>query len=212
MNENCLYLNMLLERYPVLDICKEDIFTAYDVLAKCFAGNKKLLIAGNGGSAADSMHIVGELMKSFVLPRKLNKEICKSIDKHCEHADHLKINLQMALPAIALVNEIGLITAYGNDVVQDLVYAQQILGYGNKGDVFLGITTSGNSKNIIYAAETAKAKGMKVIVLTGKSGGKIKNIVDVCVTVPEEETYKVQELHQPLYHAWCLELERTFFK
>ncbi|MDO5787117.1 MAG: SIS domain-containing protein [Phascolarctobacterium sp.] len=208
---NFLHIDDLIIRYPVLDVCHKDIVSAYEILENCFKNVNKLLVAGNGGSAADALHIVGELMKSFVLSRKLSHELCKAIDNNCEHADYLKDNLQMALPAIALVGEIGLTTAYSNDVAPDLAFAQQVLGYGNTGDVFLGISTSGNSQNIIYAAELAKAKGMYVVGLTGKSGGKLKDLCDVCIKVPEKDTFKVQELHLPVYHALCLELEREFY-
>lgn len=210
MAEKYRHLDDLVARYPELLECEKDIVAVYEVLAKCFQKSNKLLVAGNGGSAADALHIVGELMKAFVLPRKLSGELCDAIDANCEHADYLKQNLQMALPAIALVSEIGLTTAYSNDVAPDLVFAQQVLGYGNEGDVFLGITTSGNSKNIVYAAEVAKAKGMRVIGLTGKTGGNLVGLCDICIRVPEHETYKVQELHLPVYHALCLELENNY--
>lgn len=207
---NCL--NNLIHRYQRLEVCKDDIFCAYNILEKCFKNGNKLLVAGNGGSAADALHIVGELMKSFVLPRRLSKDVCEQIDKRCEDADYLKSHLQMAMPALALVNEIGLTTAYSNDVAPDLAFAQQVLGYGVAGDVFLGITTSGNSENIIYASQIARAKGMQVIGLTGTSGGKQDRVSDVCIKVPESETYKVQELHLPIYHAICLELEKQLFQ
>lgn len=210
MGNTCL--NQLIQRYPKISVCYDDILNATNILAKSFANGKKLLVAGNGGSAADALHIVGELMKAFVLPRNLSKELSEAIDSNCEHTDYLKKNLQMALPAIALVSEIGLTAAYSNDVAPDLVFAQQVLGYGNEGDVFLGISTSGNSKNIIYAAEVAKARGMKVIGLTGEAGGQLKDYSDVCIKAPEKETYKIQELHLPIYHAICLELEKRFFE
>ena len=211
MGKEYKHLEGLIKRYPDLEACHKDVVSAYEILENCFKNGNKLLIAGNGGSAADALHIVGELMKSFVLPRKLEKSIVNSIDKNCKHNDYLKKNLQMALPAIALVSEIGLTTAYGNDVAPDLVFAQQVLGYGNAGDVFLGITTSGKSKNTIYAAEIAKAKGLYVVALTGDNGGAIKDLADVCIRVPEKETYQIQELHLPIYHAICLELEKSFF-
>ena len=210
MGKEYKHLDNLIKRYPALGVCHKDIVSAYEILENCFKNGNKLLVAGNGGSAADALHIVGELMKSFVLPRKLSHEFCVAIDKNCEHANYLKDNLQMALPAIALVGEIGLTTAYSNDVAPDLIFAQQVLGYGNAGDVFLGISTSGNSQNIIYAAEVAKAKGMYVIGLTGITGGKLADICDVCIKVTEIETYKVQELHLPVYHAICLEVENFF--
>lgn len=211
MGKEYKHLDDLIVRYPALEVCQDDIVSAYKILENCFKSGNKLLVAGNGGSAADALHIVGELMKAFALPRKLSRELCEAIDNICEHADYLKGNLQMALPAIALVGEIGLTTAYSNDVAPNLVFAQQVLGYGNPGDVFLGISTSGNSQNINYAAEIAKAKGMFVIGLTGEKGGKLADICDVCLKVPMVETYKVQELHLPIYHAICLELENFFF-
>ena len=205
------YIEELLERHNKLIVCKNDIVNSYNILERCFLDNKKLLIAGNGGSAADALHIVGELMKAFVLPRKLNKQICDSIEKNSKNSAYLKENLQMALPAISLVSEVGLTTAYCNDVASDLIFAQQVLGYAETEDVFLGISTSGNSINIIYAAEVAKAMGMYVIGLTGETGGRLKDICDVCIRVPEKETFKVQELHLPVYHALCLEIEKRFF-
>lgn len=209
MENTCL--NQLIQRYPKISVCYDDILNATNILAKSFANGKKLLVAGNGGSSADALHIVGELMKSFVLPRKVDSILSSKIDAYCKHAEYLKSNLQMALPAIALVSETGLITAYSNDVSPDLIFAQQVLGYGNVGDVFLGITTSGNSKNIIYAAELARAKGLTVLALTGETGGAMKELADVCIRVPEIETFKIQEIHLPIYHAICLELENKFF-
>ena len=206
------HIDELVARYRNLIVCKQDIIEAYNVLNNCFSNGNKLLVAGNGGSAADALHIVGELMKAFVLPRKLNKQLCDAIEKNSKHAEYLKENLQMALPAIALVGEVGLTTAYSNDVAPDLMFAQQVLGYAKAGDVFLGISTSGNSKNIIYAAEIAKAMGMYVIALTGETGGKLKDACDVCIKVPEKETFKIQELHLPVYHALCLEIEDNFFR
>ena len=209
MDNNYEHIETLIKRYPALAVCKQDIVNAYVILEESYRKGNKLLVAGNGGSAADALHIVGELMKAFVLPRKLNKQICDALDKNSQNAEYLKKNLQMALPAIALVGEVGLTTAYSNDVAPDLMFAQQVLGYAKTGDVFLGISTSGNSKNIIYAAEVAKAMGMKVVGLAGMSGGKLKDICDVCIKVPETETFKVQELHLPVYHALCLEIEKN---
>lgn len=212
MERSFEHLETLLKRYPALAVCEQDIVNAYLLLENCYKNGNKLLIAGNGGSAADALHIVGELMKAFVLPRKLNKQLCDAIDANSQNAEYLKANLQMALPAIALVGEVGLTTAYSNDVAPDLMFAQQVLGYAKAGDVFLGISTSGNSKNIIYAAEVAKAMGMKAIGLTGATGGKLKEVCDVCIKVPEKETFKVQELHLPVYHALCLEIEKEMFE
>ena len=211
MDKNYEHIETLIKRYPALAGCKQDIVNAYVILEESYRKGNKLLVAGNGGSAADALHIVGELMKAFVLPRKLNKQICDALDKNSQNAEYLKKNLQMALPAISLVGEVGLTTAYSNDVAPDLMFAQQVLGYAKPGDVFLGISTSGNSKNIIYAAEVAKARGMRVIGLTGENGGKMKGVSDVCIKVPEKETFKVQELHLPVYHAICLEVEKSIF-
>lgn len=207
------FLDDLIIRYPVLENCRKDIEKAFDIIAEGYQNGGKLLVAGNGGSASDSEHIVGELMKSFVLPRKLDKEcVDKLIAADAVLGAELGEKLQGALPAIALVDHVALSTAYLNDVDPLLGFAQQVNGYGVKGDIFLGITTSGNSKNILYANTVAKAKGIKTIALTGKDGGKIRSMVDVSIIVPESETFKIQELHLPVYHCLCLMLEHTFFK
>lgn len=206
------YIEELVGRYPVLVSSQEDIIKGYQVLEKCYASGGKLLVAGNGGSASDANHIVGELMKGFCLPRKLTEDFSlklQSVD--AERGAVLADKLQGALPAIALDNHNALNTAFTNDVDGLLTYAQQVLGYGNEEDVFLGISTSGNAGNVMYAAVTAKAKGMKVIGLTGKTGGKLAGVADVCIRVDETETYKVQELHLPIYHCLCLMLEERFF-
>ena len=206
------YVDELIERYPVLDDSREDIVKAYLTLEESYLHGGKLLVAGNGGSAADANHIVGELMKGFCLPRKMSEEFAdklKAVDE--ERGAELADKLQGALPAIALDNHNALNTAFMNDVDGALIYAQQVNGYGNAGDVFLGITTSGNAGNVMYAAVVAKAKGMKVIGLTGKTGGKLAGVADVCIRVNETETYKVQELHLPIYHCLCLMVEKRFF-
>lgn len=202
----------LFERYPVLDVCRNDIWNAYETLKVSYENEGKLLVAGNGGSASDSEHIVGELMKGFVKPRKLSEEFgqkLKSVDE--QMGKELAEKLQGAMPAIALVDHVALSTAYLNDVDPLLGFAQQINGYGKAGDVFLGISTSGNSKNILYACTIAKAKGLKVIGLTGRDGGKLKEMSDVTIVVPESETFKIQELHLPIYHCLCLMLESYFW-
>jgi len=214
MNEktNCI-LEDLIKRYPVLISSKSDIEEAYKVLRKSFSQGNKLLIAGNGGSAADSEHMVGELMKGFVKERKITKEFQNALMKvDKEVGFELSEKLQQGLPAIALVGHSSLTTAYLNDVDPMLGFAQQVNGYGNKGDIFFGISTSGNAKNIKYASVVAKAKGMQVIGLTGKDGGELKNIADVSIVVDEKETYKIQELHLPVYHVLCLMLEERFFE
>jgi D-sedoheptulose 7-phosphate isomerase len=190
----------------------DDILKAYQIMELSFSNGGKLLVAGNGGSASDSEHIVGELMKSFVLPRTLDGDyVERLISTDNELGSELSKKLQGALPAIAVVDHIALSTAYLNDVEPTLGFAQQVSGYGNSGDVFWGITTSGNSRNILYANTVAKAKGLKTIALTGKDGGRIKNMADVVIVVPEDETYKIQELHLPIYHCLCLMLEERFF-
>lgn len=207
-----LYLEELIERYPSLASVKEDIWASYKMLEEAYSNRKKLLVAGNGGSAADSEHIVGELMKGFVKPRQLSGEIVdKLIETDAELGQVLAEKLQGALPAIALVDHVALSTAYLNDVDPLLGFAQQINGYGNEGDVFLAISTSGNSKNILYACTIARTKNMKIIGLTGKTGGKLKDMSDISIVVPENETYKIQELHLPIYHSLCLMLEEVFF-
>ncbi len=205
-------LSLLIERYPKLAVCKEDIKNAYELLEAAYTQGRKLLVCGNGGSASDSEHIVGELMKEFKLKRKVYSDqaaALKVIDP--ELGPILADNLQGALPAICLTGHSSLTTAFMNDANADLVFAQQVNGYGKPGDVFLGISTSGNSKNVLYAAVNAKAKGLKVIGLTGAKENKLMTYADVCIRVPETETYKIQELHLPVYHCLCLMLEEHFF-
>lgn len=205
-------LDLLIERYQKLSVCKDDIANAYELIETCYTHGGKLLIAGNGGSSADAEHIVGELMKGFKNPRKLSKEYAERlITANPEFGKTLAENLQGALPAIALDGHPALSTAYQNDCEPLLCFAQQVNGYGNVGDVLLGISTSGNSKNVLYAAVTAKAKGMRVIGLTGQKESKLSEMADVCIRVPETETYMVQELHLPVYHTICLMIEEDEF-
>ena len=207
------YIDLLILRYPQLIVAKDCIVEAYQILEESYTNDGKLLVAGNGGSAADAEHIVGELMKGFVNPRKLEAEYSDAlITVNKELGRVLSENLQGALPAIALDGHLALTTAYLNDCEPLLCFAQQVNGYGRKSDVFLGISTSGNSRNILYAATVAKAKGMKVIGLTGEKDSKLSEISDTCIQVPETETYKIQELHLPVYHCLCLMLEDTFFE
>lgn len=206
------HIEVLVNRYPVLNSVKDEIVEAYFLLVESYKNEGKLLIAGNGGSAADAEHIVGELMKGFKLPRKLNENFTdKLISENEELGTVLAESLQGALPAIALDGYPALSTAYMNDCEPLLCFAQQVNGYGKAGDVFLGISTSGNSKNILYAATTAHAKGMKVIGLTGAKDSKLTQMSDVCIKVPQTETYMIQELHLPVYHCLCLMLEDEFF-
>ena len=198
----------LIERYPKLDSEKENITQALEVMFECYKNKGKLLVAGNGGSAADAEHIVGELMKGFVEPRKLQKEYVEKLEAvDSEMGRELGEKLQGALPAISLVGHTALSTAYLNDVDPLLGFAQQLNGFGQENDVFLAISTSGNSKNILYTCVVAKAKGMKIVALTGGSGGKLKYMADIAIVAPETETYKIQEYHLPIYHWLCLNLE-----
>ena len=206
------HIDTLLRCYPELEPIKESICEAAGVLAECYENKGKLLIAGNGGSAADSEHIVGELMKSFVLDRHVESDFASALcSVDATLGEVLSKHLQGALPAIALDGHLALTTAYMNDCEPLLCFAQQIYGYGKAGDVFLGISTSGNSKNVLYAAVTARAKGMKVIGLTGEKESRLSAISDICIRVPQTETYKIQELHLPIYHCLCLMLEERFF-
>lgn len=210
--EPTAHVESLVGRYPALEPSKEDIRRAYDILEECFRNGGKLLIAGNGGSAADAEHVVGELMKGFRLPRKTDRAFADklmAIDQ--DLARELSEKLQGALPAMALTGHAALSTAYLNDVDGRYCFAQQVYGYGAEGDAFLGISTSGNSANVIAAAVVAKARGMKVVGLTGEGGGRLGELADVTVRVPERETHKVQEFHLPVYHCLCLMLEERFF-
>mgnify|MGYP000442331105 FL=1 len=206
------HIDLLVERYPSLESAKNDIVAAYLLLEESYENGGKLLVAGNGGSAADAEHIVGELMKGFKLLRKPETDFAeKLVAENQELGSVLAENLQGALPAIALDGHPALSTAYMNDCEPLLCFAQQVNGYGKAGDVFLGISTSGNSKNVLFAATTAHAKGMKVIGLTGAKDSKLKDMSDVCIKAPQTETYMIQELHLPIYHCLCLMLEDRFF-
>ena len=210
MNE----LERLMKRYPQLVGCREAITETYQVLEESFRNGGKLLICGNGGSAADSDHIVGELMKGFLMPRKLDQAMADKMQQVCpDEADYFMKNLQGALPALSMVNQVALNTAFANDQAPDLSFAQQLLGMGDAGDVLLAISTSGNSTNVIYALQMAKVKGVRTIALTGKSGGKIKsrNLADITICVPDDETFRIQELHLPVYHMLCIAAENEFF-
>lgn len=205
-------INVLIERYPQLSCIADDLYASYKLIEDSYKKGGKLLIAGNGGSAADAEHIVGELMKGFKLPRKVEDTFAASLcEINEELGSVLAQNLQGALPAIALDGHPALSTAYMNDCEPLLCFAQQVNGYGKEGDVFLGISTSGNSKNVLYAAVTARAKGMKVIGLTGAKDSKLEQMSDMCIKVPQTETYMIQELHLPVYHCLCLMLENEFF-
>ena len=204
----------LIARYGALEVCRADLTAAVTALCESYRAGHKLVVCGNGGSASDAEHIVGELMKGFLLPRKLGANWAKKLREVCpDEADYLLENLQGALPALSLVNQVALNTAFANDQAPDLSFAQQIFGMGNAGDVLLGISTSGSSANVIYAIQMARAKGMKTIALTGESGGKIgaRALADICIRVPDAQTYRIQEYHLPIYHMLCIAVENEFF-
>lgn len=206
------YIDLLIKRFPCLMQCQEDIINAYLILEECYVTDHKLLIAGNGGSAADSEHIAGELMKRFKISRPISNELTsKLIEVDPVRGKNLAENLERGLMAIPLVAHEALTTAYINDVDGLGVFAQQLLGFGRAGDVFLGISTSGNSKNVMNATVVARALGIKVIGLTGALGGELADTADVVIKVPQTETYMIQELHLPVYHCLCLMLEERFF-
>lgn len=206
------YVDLTIKRYPALATIKQDIIDGYLVLEQGYRRGGKLLVAGNGGSAADSEHIAGELMKRFKKPRPVSEEMAKKlISADCVRGKELAKKLECGLMTIPLVAHEALSTAYINDVDAKGIFAQQLFGFGREGDVFLAISTSGNSENIINATVVARALKMKVVALTGATGGELAKVADVCVKVPETETYKVQEYHLPIYHCWCLMLEDNFF-
>ena len=205
-------LSNMLAEHPALIPCRKDIEAAFTILKTTYENGGKALVCGNGGSAADSEHIVGELMKGFMLARKLPEEICNKIKAASGgNGDYICNNLQGALPAISLVSQSALISAFSNDIAADMVFAQQVYGYGKAGDSFIGLSTSGNAKNVLYAAQVAKAVGLKTIAFTGQTGGALKDVCDVCICVPSTITPRVQEYHLPVYHTLCVMLEEVFF-
>lgn len=193
----------LLTRYPALRVCEADIHAAVDLIVRTYSAGGKLLLAGNGGSCADCDHVVGELMKGFLLTRPVTD---------ARIPDALRQNLQGALPAISLPSQSAALTAFLNDVEPSTVYAQLLYGYARENDLFVGISTSGNSKNVVNAARVAKALGIATLALTGEKESELSRISDVSIRVPEAETYKVQELHLPVYHYLCAAVEAHFFK
>lgn len=195
-------MNELLSRYPQLDECKDDIKKALDLILDTYRNGGKILVCGNGGSAADSEHIVGELMKGFLKKREVTD---------VRIPEHLRKNLQGALPAISLPSQSAILSAFLNDVEPDMIYAQLVYGYAKENDLVIGISTSGNSKNIVNAVETANCMGVKTLSLTGKNESTLSKISTVTVQVPETETYKIQELHLPVYHYLCAAAENIFF-
>ena len=204
----------LIERYPALAVCREDLRAAVQAICESYAGGHKLLVCGNGGSASDSEHIVGELMKGFLLPRKLGAKEQQAFERACPaSAAYLMENLQGTLPAISLVNSVGLGTAFANDQAPDLVFAQQVLGLGAAGDTLIAISTSGSSQNVLYALDVARAKGLRTIALTGAKGGRMaaEHLAETVIRMPATETFKIQEYHLPVYHMLCIAAEHEFF-
>ena len=195
-------LQELLNRYPELTECEEQIKDALELIRDTYKKGGKVLVCGNGGSCSDSEHIVGELMKGFKKMRKVTDE---------RIPEELREGLQGALPAISLTSQTGLLTAFINDVDPDMMYAQLTYGYAKENDLIIGLSTSGNSKNVVNAAKVAKAIGAKAMALTGKKESKLSEICDVCIKVPETETYKIQELHLPVYHYLCAQIEEDMF-
>ncbi len=206
-------INELIKRYPALKECRENIEKAKDAIIDCYEKGGKLLLCGNGGSAADCDHIVGELMKGFMLNRALSDAKKEAMKKNCDQLDDALLSkLQGALPAVSLPSVTALNSAFCNDVDAELVYAQPLMSLAKEDDILIAISTSGNSANVVATAKVARGLGIKVIALTGKSGGKLASLADISLRVPETETYKVQELHLPVYHCLCAEIEKHFFK
>ena len=199
--------NELFERYPCLEECKDDIKSAYDTIINCYQNGSKLLCCGNGGSAADCDHLVGELMKGFLKKRPLSAD-----EKDAFGDDFVADNLQKGLPAISLCAHSALMTAFENDAVPTLVFAQQVYAYAKEGDILIAFSTSGNSENVVYAVKAANAKGIKTISVTGKKDSKLNELSTVCIRLPETETFKIQELTLPVYHCLAAMVEDYFYQ
>ncbi len=207
------YISQLIQRYPILSENEKDIRLFCEMLINCYEWGGKLLVCGNGGSCADAEHISGELMKGFLKKRPLSDEQKAKMISAVPELENIDIGmLQQGLPVYTLNSGVALTTAFANDCDPDLIYAQQVFAMGKKGDVFLGISTSGNAKNVYSAAAVAKSMGIKTAALSGRNGGILKEICDVSIVVNEDETFKIQELHLPVYHAICATVEEHFFK
>ncbi|MBQ5764936.1 MAG: SIS domain-containing protein [Clostridia bacterium] len=205
-------IEMLTQKYPQLEVVAKDVDAATDKIIQCYKKGGKVLLCGNGGSAADCTHIVGELMKGFMKKRPVAEKQAKALKKANPNIDdEFLSNLQCGLPAVNLCESQALLSAFCNDVDPEYIYAQQVFGLGKKGDVFIGLSTSGNAKNVNLAANIAKALGLTVIGMTGQRDSKLSENSDICIKVPETETYKIQELHLPVYHAICDAVEAEFF-
>lgn len=206
-------IEKLYKRHPSLISCKKDIASAIDMIKECYKKGNKVITCGNGGSAADAEHIVGELMKGSCKMRKVSSKFREKVSKtYPKEAKRICDNLQTPLPAISLTSHISFTTAFNNDMNPEFTFAQQLFGLGKEGDVLIAISTSGQAKNVINTCKLAKVLGIKTIAMTGKDGGALKNICDVTIRVPEKETFLIQEYHLPIYHTICSAVEDVFFK
>lgn len=207
------FVNAFFERHPDLLPLKDQILEACHTLITVFQNGNKLLLCGNGGSCADCDHIAGEFLKGFLLKRPVYTEIQNVMaDKYGEMGAEIAEKLQMGLPTISLVTHSAAISAFENDVDPELIYAQQVLAYGKPGDVLIGISTSGGAKNVAAAVMTANSIGVKTIGLTGKDGGKLAQLADLALIMPECETYRIQEDHLAVYHLLCAVVEYEIFE
>jgi len=205
-------IEQLISTYPKLEVCASQIQAAFQMLRSCYQDGGKVLTCGNGGSAADAEHIVAELMKGYLLKRSIPAEMRARLQSSGPQAgDYVADRLQGALTAISLVSQNALVSAIANDTAADMVFAQQVYGYGRKGDTLIGLSTSGASRNVIHAVEVARALGLRTIAFTGPTGGALKSLCDVCICAPGESTAAVQEHHLPIFHVLCAMLEEEFF-
>ena len=206
-------LQDLIRRYPALKACEKEIGLAAEAWTRCYERGGKLLVCGNGGSCADGDHIVGELMKGFLRKRPLSSSQREAMKTRCPSLEEAVLDkLQGGLPAVSLSGFPALNSAFSNDVDPSLVYAQAVMGLGRPEDILVGISTSGNSKNVAAAVQVAKGLGLTVLGLTGQNGGRLKALADLCICVPQTETFLIQELHLPVYHYLCAEVEAHFFR
>lgn len=206
------HFEKMLAKYPDLAACLPDLERAVRMLRETFARGGKLLLCGNGGSAADAEHIVGELMKGYLTPRPIPEALRETLETaYPDVGEYIAAHLQGALPAFSLVSQTSFLTAYANDVAADMLFAQQVFGYGAPGDALLALSTSGNSKNILHALRVARVRGLTTIGFTGRVGGAMVALCDVCVRAPFDTTAEIQERHLVMYHALCAQLEQEFF-
>jgi D-sedoheptulose 7-phosphate isomerase len=205
-------IEQLISKYPELEPCTPDIQAAFQVLYNCYRDGGKVLTCGNGGSAADAEHIVGELMKGYLLKRPVPEETrAKLLSTSPQNGDYLASHLQGALPAISLVSQTSLLSAIANDTAADMAYAQQVYAYGREGDTLIGISTSGNARNVIHAMQVARVLGLHTVALTGPTGGMLKTLCEICICAPGESPPAAQEHHLPIFHVLCAMLEEEFF-